>query len=232
VSAGQGFVELVTLETIEEYRPMLRAEEATPRRPLPRRPSTGTSGKAHFQGERIVFPNTFAPFRRRPRTTPPAVPGSVSTPSPTTPPVLATPSLRWWKRLTISDVMRKPASSHQRNHVILGQAGHPIDQKTWFRDTFFSSVNWQPERMRTGNIKEVVNIPLEVFVNEDSQGRFSIRFDHAPNRIANQNNAPTWLQWSGLTNLIRSQNFTDWYLVLERFAPDTYRLRLSQTEPT
>jgi hypothetical protein len=160
----------------------------------------------------------------------PAIPSPIPSPA-ITPATGGMPSLRWWKQLTMSDVMRKPPTSHQRNHVILNRAGHPIDQKTWFRNVFFAPVAWRDESMRSGKPIEVVDIPLQVFINEVSRGEYSIRFDHAEHRIANQNNAPTWLQWSGLTELIRSQDFEDWYLVLERLDPATYRLRLSETEP-
>ena len=143
----------------------------------------------------------------------------------------STPARRWWKQLTKSDAMRKPKTSHQRNYVILGKAGHDIDQKTWFRNDLFAPATWTSETMRTGNVKEVANIRMDIFVNTTKRGTFFVRFDHAPNRIAHQNNAPTWLNWSGLIELIRSHDFTNWWLVLERFDPNTYRLTLSQTEP-
>lgn len=139
---------------------------------------------------------------------------------------------RWWKRMTRSDVMRKPATSHQRNYVILGKAGHDIDQKTWFREEFFAPINdWEQETMRTGNVKEVADVQFEVFVDAQSRGNRLVRIEHAPNRIADQNNAPTWLHWSNLTEIIRSRDFTNWYLILERFEPTLFRLHLSRSEP-
>jgi hypothetical protein len=140
---------------------------------------------------------------------------------------------RWWKRLTRSDVMRKPETSHQRNYLILGQAGHGIDQTTWFRDTFFGPVTgWRQVTMRTGNIKEVVDLRFEVFVELENRGHHIARIEHAPNRIANQGNSPTWLNWSGLTQIILESDFTGWYVVIERLNPLGYRLRLTRTEPT
>jgi hypothetical protein len=113
----------------------------------------------------------------------------------------------------------------------LGKAGLPIDQKSWFRDEFFGSVTWIPTTMRTGNVKEQAIIPFEVFIAGRSEGIVDMRVDHAVNRIAAQNNAPTWLNWSGLLQAIRSTDFTGWYLVLERLS-GRFRLHLSRTAPT
>lgn len=232
------FARRVTLATLSTFAPLLNQADACnggqgtsasgAKPPVAPDPALAAA-EALFGGEPTHVDLGF-PRARRPLQDARQQPAPTAAPPPM-PPVPANPSLRWWKKLFMSDVMRKPASSHQRNHVILGQAGHPIDQKTWFRDVFFSAVSWSTETMRTGNVKDVVDIHMEVFVNEVSQGAFSIRVDHAENRIADQNNAPTWLQWSELTRLIRSRDFTGWYLILERFDPATYRLRLTQTKP-
>jgi HKD family nuclease len=141
------------------------------------------------------------------------------------------PDLAWWKQLTRSDAIRKDQRSHQRNYVILGKAGFEIDQKVWFRYVFFDRVRWTQERMRTGPIKEVAEVPFEVIVADEPLGTFDVRIDHATNRIASQNNAPTWLHWSSLMELIRRDDFTGWYLELEKH-PGSYRLRLSKTRPS
>jgi hypothetical protein len=140
------------------------------------------------------------------------------------------PGLLWWKKLTRSDAMRKDSSSHQRNYVILGKASFSIDQKTWFRDRFFVGANWQVQEMRTGRQKEFANVPFEVFVDDTRLGTYTVRIDHAAHRVADQNNAPTWLNWSELLPLIRRQDFTDWYLVLEKRG-ESFRLILRRTQP-
>ena len=127
--------------------------------------------------------------------------------------------------------MRKPATSHQRNYVILGKAGHPIDQKTFFRDRFFRNATWKTMPMHTGNVKEEAIIPFEVVVRGQSIGSYPIRVDHAPNRIANQNNSPTYLNWSSLLDEITRTNYTNYYLLLERLSSGAFRLSLTPTQP-
>lgn len=141
------------------------------------------------------------------------------------------PLLTWWKQLTRSDAIRKDARSHQRNYVILGKSGFDIDQKTWFRKIFFDQVMWRRERMRTGQIKESAEVSFEVFVGSDCLGTYELRIDHAPNRIAGQNNSPTWLNWSLLLPVILQKDFTSWYLVLEKHK-SLYRLKLSRARPS
>ena len=137
----------------------------------------------------------------------------------------------WWKKLTISDAMRKPPTSHRRNSVILGQARHPIDKETYFKNHLLAGVRWASERMRTGNIKETAVVEFVVSINGNAMGAFSLRIDHAENRIADQGNAPTYLNWSSLRDTILARDYTGWYLVLERRADGTFALALSRQEP-
>lgn len=137
----------------------------------------------------------------------------------------------WSKKLTRSDVMRKPKKSHQRRYVILGKAGHPIDQKVFFRIHFFSGIAWTQETMHTGRTKELAVVPFDVWVERRHLGLFNMSVDHAPSRVANQNNSPTWLNWSSLRDQILSRDYTDWYLLLERHSNGGFRLRLTRRQP-
>jgi hypothetical protein len=124
----------------------------------------------------------------------------------------ARPSLWWSKELTTSDAHRKPPTSHQRNYVALSKAGHNIDWRTWFRTTLFSSLPWTQEPMRNGKTKEVTIVPFEVFINGKHTGQYNVLVDHAPTRIAGQNNTPTYLNWSSLLPVIKANDYRDWWL--------------------
>jgi hypothetical protein len=54
--------------------------------------------------------------------------------------------------------------------------------------------------MHTGRTKEVATIPCEVIIDGDRLGEYAISVDHAPSRVANQANSPTWLNWSSLAS--------------------------------
>jgi len=120
---------------------------------------------------------------------------------------------------------------HQRNSVILGKAGHPIDQKTYFGNHFFAAVTWAQQPMRTGRVKEIAVVPFDVRIDGTRLGTFSLTVDHNEQRIANQNNAPTWLNWSSFVGNIKASDYTDRYLLLEQLAGGSFRLTISRSEP-
>lgn len=167
----------------------------------------------------------------------PSVPGSdgngeVAAAGEPKPPSTAAPELRWWKRMTASDVLRKPEGSHPRNYVVLTKKGHKhIDQKVWFRDELFASVGWEDQTMRTGRVKEVAEVPFEVHVDGEYLGEIALRIDHAEGRIADQGNSPTYLNWSAMIDVIRENDFRDWWLELARLEDGKFRLRLLPEEP-
>jgi hypothetical protein len=142
------------------------------------------------------------------------------------------PELRWWKKLTISDAHRKPPPSHQRNYVALTKAQLDIDWRTWFRDELLGALDWSTEPMRSGRTKEVTVARFAVYVDGKHLGDRNLRFDHAPHRIAKQNNAPTYLNWSSMLTVIASKDFTGWWLELAKLSDDTYRLQLLHGEPS
>jgi HKD family nuclease len=158
-----------------------------------------------------------APRIRRPR----AAPARIRPPRPSPRTVVAS----WSKKLTESDAMRKTVGN-QRAYVILGQAHHAIDQKTYFREEFFKGVGWTEETMRTGTVMEVAEIAFEVVMEDQLLGEYTIRVDHAATRIANQNNSPTWMHWSSLIDVVRQTDLAGYALTLERLSDGEFRLRL------
>lgn len=140
--------------------------------------------------------------------------------------------LRWWKRLTISDAHRKPPPSHQRNYVALTKARFDIDWRTWFRQELLGGLDWADVRMSSGKTKEVTVARFEVFVDGAHLGHRDLRLDHAAHRIAGQNNAPTYLNWSSMLEVIESKDFTGWWLELALLSDGSYRLQLLREEPS
>jgi HKD family nuclease len=149
----------------------------------------------------------------------------------TTKPSTAPAQLRWWKKLSKSDAMQKPAGSHQRTGVVLNKAGHKIDQKIWFRDELFASVTWSGETGSTGKAKESAEIPFDVWVDGKSRGNYSLRADHATNRVQGRSNSPTYLYWSGMRQIVDRADYAGWWLELARLTDGAFRLRLLRDAP-
>lgn len=85
--------------------------------------------------------------------------------------------------------------------------------------------------MRSGSIKETALIPFDVYVEDENLGRYQLRVDHAEVRIADQNNSPTYLNWSTMIDVIRESDFRDWWLELARLRDGTFRPHLLRDEP-
>ncbi|MCW2988886.1 MAG: hypothetical protein JWM24_1824 [Solirubrobacterales bacterium] len=139
--------------------------------------------------------------------------------------------LRWWKRLTISDAVRKPEGSHQRRSVVLNGAGRGIEWEVWFRHELFGTASWSERQMQSGRTKEEAVIPFAVMVENRDLGQFDLRVDHAEGRIHGRRNAPTYLNWSSMIEVIRANDFHDWWLELARLTDGSFRLRLLREEP-
>jgi hypothetical protein len=74
-------------------------------------------------------------------------------------------------------------------------------------------------------------VPFGVAVDGRSLGKLSFSIDHNAERIANQGNSPTWLNWSGFAKYVRRRNLTGWYLLLERLANGTFRMSITRQQP-
>lgn len=125
-------------------------------------------------------------------------------------------SLLVWKKesLSKSDAQIVPAGTAPTGNVKLAQAkfeinGSVVDQKTYFRNTVFSSLNWVNAKSGNNSYEET-NADFEVIIKGKKIGDFSLKLSHDSNRISGQGNTPTWLHWGReLTSVVRKNNLTD-----------------------
>jgi HKD family nuclease len=181
-------------------------------------------------------------FPRRLRTTPgavvPTVPPSPSTPSGGAGPAAMPPSggatgattvavaRRWFKRMPASDAQHPPlATSNITGALRLTQAGHPIDQRTYFRNEFFGGLGWGPDPDRAGG--EIVWVDFDVVVAGRRRGVVALAVVHDPSRVSGQGNFATTIKWGALLDEIRSGNYVDDFVTLERITPSDFRLVVS-----
>lgn len=165
--AAAGFVSLVS--------------ERTTRRTTSRTGS-GSTNPGRGAGQRLnLYPTApLASFTGVPSTPPAPVPrGS---------------ALHWSKVMRSSDAQQVRANSNVTGKLRLAKAGHNIDHKTWFREVFFDGIEWATE-MRGGKAYEVAAVPFQVTIDGVDLGDLTLKVDHAPHRVAEQNNVPTVLAW-------------------------------------
>lgn len=138
---------------------------------------------------------------------------------------------RWFKRLSASDARHPPsASSHVTGVLRLVQAGHPINQTTYFRADFFANRPWTGTPRPRGLFEETT-VPFRVVVNGVDHGTRTLRVDHAPWREAGQGNHTTVLHWDDVAPILDAADYTGHYVLLERLKDGSFRLEIVPTNP-
>jgi hypothetical protein len=126
--------------------------------------------------------------------TAPLAPLTVAYPAPPT--YLGGGPLSWSKVMASSDAQYPDAGTNPTGKLRLSKAGHAVDHKTWFRESFFDGMPWVTQ-MRSGKPYEVAHVPFRVTMDGVDLGVQVLLVDHAPHRVAGQNNVPTVLSWGG-----------------------------------
>jgi hypothetical protein len=161
---------------------------------------------------------------------PPPLGPAPPVPIPARPPAaMAAPERRWSKQLPASDAQRPPLpGTNPTGNVRLTQAHHPIDWITFFRDDLFGEAGWVQE---PGTDKEVATVEFHVTVDGYDQGIHRLLISYVPHREAGQANHTTVLHWGEMIPMLDANDFTDYYLTLERLTDGIYHLDLSLVEP-
>ncbi|MDP2233480.1 MAG: phospholipase D family protein [Actinomycetota bacterium] len=153
--------------------------------------------------------------------------------APFTPPEEATPAdtsdvaLAWSKVLQSSDAQQVGANTNPTGKLRLAKAGHDIDHKTWFREVFFDGAQWTTE-MRGNRPYEVATVPFEVTIDGASMGVKNLVVDHAPHRVADQNNVPTVLAWGhDIGRVLVGTSHVGDSVTLEKTVEGTFKLTIA-----
>lgn len=138
---------------------------------------------------------------------------------------------RWFKKLSASDARHPPsATSHVTGVLRLVQAGHLINQTSYFRADFFANRPWTGTPRPRGLFEETT-VPFHVVVNGVDHGVHMLRVDHAPWREAGQGNHTTVLHWDDVAAILDATDYTGHYVVLERLTDGSFRLEITPTDP-
>ena len=223
---GQGFAKQVTLENLDEFRPLL-SQSSEPSSPLVQKSERVQTPKvenpeldaaeALFDGQSVSVPKKFRRrVVRRGRKKPPA-----TKPTKRITPQISQRQLLWRKtELAASDVQRQ--KGHPTGGIRLTQAkwevdGQVIDQTSYFREDVFGDLEWtigevDPKKRAVALVSATIRI-----VGVD-YGRHDFKVSHKPSGEAGQGNYTTLLHWWGLTDLIQELNLVG--RKFELYAPD------------
>jgi HKD family nuclease len=183
-------------------------------------------GRSQYQRKRIK-PGASdrqapAPFRT-PKTAALAQSSSVSGDSPA--PVVA----RWSKKMTRSDCGQPREGSNTTGALRFTKATHPIKQATWFRNVLFSDADWVADPTRDDRERTAVRFDVELYGSKLGTHVLALKYD--AEREADQNNFTTDLKWGSLTPVIRSADLVGSFVIIERLADKTYRMKIEVEQP-
>ncbi|MDQ0851345.1 HKD family nuclease [Arthrobacter sp. B3I9] len=136
---------------------------------------------------------------------------------------------RWSKKMTRSDCGRPREGSNTTGALRFTKAGHPIRQATWFRDVLFSDADWDVDPTRDNRERTSVRFDVQLYGSKLGTHVLALKYD--PERDAEQNNFTTDLKWGSLTPVIRSQDLVGSFVVIERLADKTYRMKIEIEQP-
>lgn len=135
---------------------------------------------------------------------------------------------RWFKKLGRIDA-QQPGSGHRSNTMTLVQAGHNIDHRTYFYETFFKGANWEASETRSGKPRQVATVRFSVIVDGEDKGEHDLEIRHTPLYASEQGNRTTELQWNPrLGNYLSSHPLTGRIVSLELNANGQYRLIIDE----
>ena len=141
----------------------------------------------------------------------------------------STVAARWTKKMTRSDCGQPRPGSHTTGALRFTKAGHPIAQKTWFRDVLFSDVSWVPDPTRPG--REQAQVRFDVTIDGVKAGTHVLHMKFDPTRDASQNNFTTDLKWGSLTPVIIGTDHVGHWVAVERLEDGSFRLIIEPTAP-
>lgn len=131
---------------------------------------------------------------------------------------------RWFKELGRIDA-QQPGSGHRSNTMTLVQAGHDIDHRTYFYETFFKGANWEASETRSGKPRQVATVSFSVIVDGVDMGEHDLEIRHTPLYASGQGNRTTELQWNpSLGSYLSNHSLTGRFVSLEVYANSQYRL--------
>lgn len=171
-----------------------------------RNPKTQTAYGAGKQGAQtskapIALPLTSSPKRKARKPKPPVA--GVAQTTMAAPPTFG--QLVWVKPSLPSSDLQLNQGSNVPGVLRLTQAGYQvngqtIDQKTYFRNQVFSTLQWTYDAAKQ---KDVADVPISLIIAGVYVGDFDLSLSHKPAWAAGQGNYTTGLHWGGATSHIK-----------------------------
>jgi hypothetical protein len=138
---------------------------------------------------------------------------------------------RIWFRKMDKTAAQWEEGGHITGNLRLTKAGFDIDAQSFFLKEFFSNALWE-DVLKDGKLYKVAYVPFDVTIGSVTFGQKILRIDYAEHREAAQHNHTTVLKWgSELGQILRKDDYRDWWVVLERSGRGDFILRVQESKP-
>jgi hypothetical protein len=121
-------------------------------------------------------------------------------------------------------------TTHETGALRLTKAHHPIAQGTYFRQTFFDGLPWDPDTRPRRAGGEAVEVPFEASLLGRPPYVVRLLVAHDPKRESGQHNFATSIHWGELMDELHAADYTGQVVTLERCTDRTFRLNIGPTE--
>ncbi len=139
---------------------------------------------------------------------------------------------RWYRHLDSSNAQRPTRDNTNptgalrltKNRVL------PLDVTTYFRNDLFGKLLWAGEEGPKGLVEHAIGT-FSVTIDGADVGVHNLRIDNAAYKESRQHNFTATLHWDSLAPVLRQNDYTDWFVVIELLADGTYRLEITRNDP-
>ncbi len=139
----------------------------------------------------------------------------------------------WYKQMKRSDAQYiDRTNTNPTGKLRLTKETFDINPQTFFVKEFFSNVLWEPELRSSGKMYTVAYVNFDITIGGILLGRRTLKVDYGEHREAEQHNVTTVLGWGReLEQMLRNDDYRDWWVVLERQANSDFSLRIQKSQP-
>lgn len=137
---------------------------------------------------------------------------------------------RWYRPLDPTAAQHPPnPQSSPTGNVRLTQAGHGVDQTSYFRQEFFGGLAWTAEAVPQG-MRETASVAMQVVIDGRIVGSREFTISHAAWREAGQGNVTTVMHLGPIADELRATDYSGRVLTLEQVFSGDYRLVIDTVE--
>ena len=135
-------------------------------------------------------------------------------------------TLTWKKPLSMTDAQQETQGG-KMPFLRFTKQDLAIDYTTWFRNVFFSNLEWEPATSIKGHPTEEAWISIRVNILGADKGERSMRLDHDPERARNHGAPTTHLHYDEQTRLeLESTNLSGCSIIVQRDVIGTFSLEI------